>query len=136
MYFIKKYNIIEFRKLTVIFCLGDDGTMKLSDISHGPDWVTWVVFSVLTVLSIILLFGHGSWLIAGYNTASKEEKEKYDAKKLCRVTGIGILIISVLILIMGIFEDKLPASFAYIAIGIILIDCVIMIILSNKICKK
>lgn len=44
--------------------------MKLSDISNGPDWVIWVAFAIFLVLSVILLSGHGSWLIAGYNMAS------------------------------------------------------------------
>lgn len=55
--------------------------MKLTDVSYGPDWIVWVVFFILTIMSITLLWGHGSWLIAGYNTASKEEKAKYNEKK-------------------------------------------------------
>ena len=38
--------------------------MKLTDVSHGPDWIVWVVFFILTLMSITLLLGHGSWLIA------------------------------------------------------------------------
>jgi len=38
--------------------------MKLSDVSHEPDWIFWVVFFILTIMSITLLLGHGSWLIA------------------------------------------------------------------------
>mgnify|MGYP001781580776 CR=1 FL=1 len=55
--------------------------MKLADLATGPDWIIWTVFVVFAVLSIILLSGHGSWFISGYNMASKEEKEKYDEKK-------------------------------------------------------
>ena len=58
--------------------------MKLSDLATGSDWIVWIVFVIFAVLSIILLSGHGSWFISGYNTASKEEKKKYDEKKLCR----------------------------------------------------
>ena len=50
--------------------------MKLADLSTGPDWILWIVFIIFAVLSIVLLLGHGSWFISGYNTASKEEKEK------------------------------------------------------------
>ena len=110
--------------------------MKLSDMSNGPDWGLWVVFAIFAVLSVGLISGHGSWLISGYNTASKEEKAKYDAKKLCRTTGAGMAVIAVLILIMGIFEDVLPAGFAYIALGIIIIDCIVMIFVGNTRCKK
>ena len=49
--------------------------MKLADLATGPDWIIWTVFVVFAVLSIILLSGHGSWFISGYNMASKEEKE-------------------------------------------------------------
>lgn len=110
--------------------------MKLSDVSNGPDWIVWIGFVILAVLSIVLISGHGSWFIAGYNTASKEEKAKYDEKKLCRTTGIGMSLISALILVSGLLEDVLPASFAYILLGIIVIDCLVIFIVGNTICKK
>ena len=55
--------------------------MKLADLATGSDWIVWIVFAIFAVLSIILLSGHGSWFISGYNTASNEEKEKYDYKQ-------------------------------------------------------
>ena len=110
--------------------------MNLSDVSSGPDWIVWIGFVILAVLSIVLISGHGSWFIAGYNTASKEEKAKYDEKKLCRTTGIGLAVISILILISELFEDVLPASFAYVSLGITIIDCLVIIIVGNTICKK
>ncbi len=67
--------------------------MKLADVSSGADWIIWVVFAIFLVISIMLLFGHGSWFISGYNTASKEEKAKYDKKKLCRTTGLGMAVV-------------------------------------------
>ena len=110
--------------------------MKLADLASGPDWVVWIVFVIFAVLSIVLLSGHGSWVISGYNTASKEEKEKYDEKKLCRTMGIGMSIIAILALIMGVLENILPAFFVYIALGIILIDVAVIIILGNTLCRK
>ena len=110
--------------------------MKLEDLATGPDWIVWIVFAIFAVLSIVLLSGHGSWFISGYNIASKEEKEKYDGKKLCRTMGIGMSVIAILILIMGLFENFLPAFFVYIALGIIVVDVVVIIILGNTLCKK
>ena len=95
--------------------------MTLKDISSGPDWVIWVVGIILAIFSIILLTGHGANLIAGYNTASKEEKDKYNAKKLSRVVGSGMTVITGLVFVMGIFENVLPASFATIFLIIVLI---------------
>jgi uncharacterized protein YqhQ len=87
--------------------------MKLADLVTGSDVIVWIVFGIFAVISIILLSGHGSWFISGYNTASKEEKEKYDEKKLCRTMGIGMSIIAILVLTMGLLENILPA-FLYI----------------------
>ena len=109
--------------------------MKLADLSTGPDWVVYVGFIIFAVLSIVLISGHGSWLISGYNTAS-EEKAKYNEKKLCRTMGIGMSVIAILLLIMGVFENILPAFFVYIALGIILADVVIIIVLGNTICRR
>jgi len=110
--------------------------MTIKDISNGPDWIMWVVFAILAFMSIVLLTGHGAGLIAGYNTVGKEEKSKYDEKKLCRVTGAGMSVITVLILVTAIWEEILPAAFAYISLIIIVIDCVAMIVLMNTVCKK
>lgn len=45
--------------------------MTLKDLSNGPEWVSWVMLVIFAVLSVIFLSGHGSGLIAGYNTSSK-----------------------------------------------------------------
>ena len=74
--------------------------MTLKDISNGPEWIIWVTFSILAFMSIVLLTGHGAGLISGYNTASKDEKKKYDKKRLCRVCGAGMLLITVMVLVM------------------------------------
>ena len=38
----------------------------------------WVVNIVMAIVSIVLLSGKGAFLIAGYNTSSKEKKAQYD----------------------------------------------------------
>lgn len=55
----------------------------------------WLITGVFAVLSILFFTGKGSFLIAGYNTASKEQKELYDEKKLCRLMGVSMGIITV-----------------------------------------
>ncbi len=45
-------------------------------------------------LGIYLLQGKGGWLIAGYNTMPKEDKEKYDEAALCKATGKLVLAIA------------------------------------------
>lgn len=46
-----------------------------------------VVAGIFLVLGTVFAFGKGSFLIAGYNTASAEEKAQYDEKKLCRAVS-------------------------------------------------
>ncbi len=110
--------------------------MLVKDLSNGPDWVMWVAFGVFLLLAIIFLSGHGANLIAGYNTSSKKEKSKYDEKKLCRVAGFGMLVITILIFILAVGEEVLPAVTVYIFMTIVIIDCIAMIILMNTLCKK
>ena len=93
---------------------------------------------------IMLLFGiwfyrskgQASNFLSGYNMKSAEERKKYDEKKLCRTMGVGMSIIAILALTMGLFENILPAFFVYIALGIILVDVVVIIILGNTLCRK
>ena len=82
----------------------------LADISSGPDWVLYLVTALFAALSLLLLLGKGSWLIAGYNTAPREEKQRYDEKRLCRVTGVGMAVLSALLALMTIWEEQLPRS--------------------------
>lgn len=58
------------------------------------------VVLLFSVLSGIFLSGKGSSLIAGYNTASREEKEKYDERALCIFMGkfMAILAVSYLLI--------------------------------------
>ncbi len=108
----------------------------LADVSTGPDWLLYVVIVLFAALSVILLMGKGAWLLAGYNTASEKEKREYDEKKLCRVMGGGMALITVLLMIMERFEDVLPAASAHIFGIVVLLDCIVMCVLGNTICRK
>ena len=108
----------------------------LKDHINGPVWVLWIVFGLIAALSIVLLTGHGSNLIAGFNTASKEEKEQYDRKKMCRIVGAFLGVIALFILAMAIWNEVLPVTFLYVFMGVIAVGSVVMIVLLNTVCKK
>ena len=110
--------------------------MTLLDTMNGPIWILWAAAVLCTALAVTFLSGRGSWLIAGYNTSSKKEKEKYDEKKLCRVMGWGMAVIAILTLIMAAGCQVLPAAFSDLYGAVVLIDCLVMIVLGNAICKK
>lgn len=55
----------------------------------------FAVMSVFTLpgifFGIVLCRGKGADLIAGYNTASPEERSRWDEEALCRATGVLLL---------------------------------------------
>jgi len=108
----------------------------ISDYLTGPVWVLWIVFAMIAALSIVLLTGHGSGLIAGYNTANRMQKEQFDRKKLCRVIGAFLAVIALFILAMAIWNEVLPIAFVYVFMGVIFVGAVVMVVLVNTICMK
>ena len=46
-----------------------------------------IAILIFLLLGVIFSRGKGAFLIAGYNTAPREEKAKYDEKALCRFMG-------------------------------------------------
>lgn len=110
--------------------------MTLRDISNGPDWIGWVVSALFLVVALVLLSGRGSWMLAGYNTAPKEKKARYDEKKLCRITGAGMLVIGLAALLMLVFQDVLPSYVANIFGGLVFVVVIAILILDNTVAKK
>lgn len=55
-------------------------------------------------LAIAIGSGKANFLIAGYNTASKEEKEKIDEKKLSEFMGKFLFVLGMIQLILPIAE--------------------------------
>ncbi len=49
--------------------------------------ITGAIGLLLAVMGVVLLLGHGAFLIAGYNTMPTEARAKYDQRALCRFTG-------------------------------------------------
>ena len=82
--------------------------------------------ALLILPSILLLRGKGSFLIAGYNTASPAQKSMYDEKKLCRVTGGGVLVCGILTLLFAILGENPPSWFPAVFTIAILLDVIVM----------
>ena len=53
------------------------------------------IIAVFVGLGVAFSLGKGAFLIAGYNTAPKEEKAKYDEGTLCRFMGKLMFILAV-----------------------------------------
>lgn len=75
----------------------------------------WILTILFGILSVVFLLGKGSFLIAGYNTSSQNQKAQYDEKKLCRIMGIGCLVLTLSFLVIVLKESLaryvLPTGF-------------------------
>ncbi len=56
---------------------------------------------ICLLLAFIMLRFKAVNLIAGYNTAKQEEKDKYDKDQLCRYTGVMMLAMGAALVIGG-----------------------------------
>lgn len=71
---------------------------------NGDEFLIIVILLMVIFITIGILFVNNkcSWLISGYNTMSKEEKEKYDEKALYKFMAHFMFIISACLGLMGI----------------------------------
>lgn len=58
--------------------------------------------AVLLFIGWLIKYKKVTWLISGYNTASKQEKERYDIDKLCKYMGNFIFILAGVWFVMAI----------------------------------
>ncbi|MBC8611959.1 Domain of uncharacterised function (DUF3784) [uncultured Ruminococcus sp.] len=93
----------------------------------------YVIAAVFLLLSFPLLFGKGSWLIAGYNTASEKERRKYDEKKLCRTMGVFLLFVGGIILAIALADTL---WFAVLSGAVICAAVIVLLIYANIGCKR
>ena len=86
------------------------------------------------VLAFVFLAGKGDMLIAGYNTASEEERSKVDIHRLRILMAICCFLAAALCVFLGFFgEDK---GLSMIAAFVFVVLTIVIIILSNTWAKK
>ncbi|MDO5402715.1 MAG: DUF3784 domain-containing protein, partial [Eubacteriales bacterium] len=96
--------------------------------------VIWFVAAVFAVISVVFLTGRGGFLIAGYNTSGAARKAKYDEKKMCRVMGIGMSVVTIMLICMAFMGDKLPNWSAWVFVMVIIVDIIFMMVWTNTKC--
>ena len=92
-----------------------------------------IVAALLIVMGIIIIIGKGDNLIAGYNTASKEERAKYDIKRLRGLIG-GLLIAMAPMMLLLAGEPSTEKVWSFTAL--VLVVCIVVVILANTWAKK
>ena len=92
-----------------------------------------IVAAILLTMGIIVLIGKGDNLIAGYNTASKEEKSQYNIKRLRGLIG-GILVVLAPMMLLLLGRESLAATLSFVVLTFVL--CIVMVLLANTWAKK
>ena len=92
-----------------------------------------IVAATLLIMGIIILIGKGDNLIAGYNTASKEEKAQYNIKRLRGLIG-GILVVLAPMMLLLLGKESLAATLSFVVLTFVL--CIVMVLLANTWAKK
>lgn len=96
--------------------------------------IVLIILAVLfLIMGIIVLIGKGDNLIAGYNTASKEERSQYNVKRLRGLIG-GLLIALAPMMLLLLGEESFAASGSFAALTVVL--CIVVVILANTWAKK
>ena len=96
------------------------------------------ITGLFVLLGIIFALGKGADLIAGYNTASAEEKEKYDVKKLCKAMSRFMFALAACWLVIAASEMFQTMVLLWIGLALFLIAVVTGLIYMNtgNRCKK
>ena len=92
-----------------------------------------IVAAILVIMGIIILIGKGDNLIAGYNTASKEERSQYNIKRLRGLIGCILVVLAPMMLLL-LREESLAATFSFVALTFVV--CIVVMILANTCAKK
>ena len=92
-----------------------------------------IIAALCAIMGIVVLMGKGDKLIAGYNTASEKEKEKYNIHRLRFVVGVVLLAVAFL---LPLLQLKVGNVFKGLFSGIVVILCIAAVILANTWAKK
>ncbi len=100
---------------------------------------TLITACILFVAGLFIRFGKGSGLIAGYNTLSKEEKEKYDLKGLSNFISNLLFLCALIEVAEAIFVHTNNTPFVitgFILLFILAVGAIIYANTGNRFKKK
>ena len=103
-------------------------------------------YIVFDFMMAVIMFLFGMWFyksegkaakfLSGYNMKSADERKKYDENAMCKAYGKRMMFMSVPFIIGIIIDIQYQGIGCWIALGIILADVVIIIVLGNTICRR
>ena len=88
------------------------------------------------VMGIFLWQGKGAWMIAGYNTSTKQEQKKYDTKALCRFVAKLLWLTTALLVVICFAKNSLTVICLSLVYIIFIFGAVIYANTGNRFKKK
>ena len=92
-----------------------------------------IIAVLLVVMGVLILIGKGDKLIAGYNMASKEEKEQYNVKRLRGLIGGLMIVLAPMVFLMH-GQDTMAATWSF--VGLVFLLSIVVVVLANTWAKK
>lgn len=96
------------------------------------DIIVNLLASLCLILALVILVGKGDWMIAGYNTASPKEREKYNIKRLRIVLSV-LMVVTALFVLSMLYT---PPYLIGLTAQLLVIACIVGVILANTWAKK
>lgn len=96
------------------------------------DIIVILLSSLCLILALVILVGKGDWMIAGYNTASPKEREKYNIKRLRIVLSV-LMVVTALFVLSMLYT---PPYLIGLTAQLLVIACIVGVILANTWAKK
>ena len=85
--------------------------ISLIGVNETPPMIMYGISLLLVMLALVVLFGKGDFLISGYNTASEEEKAKYNMPRLRLLVSSMVIFVSIGISVAAFLEfDEVDMS--------------------------
>ena len=98
--------------------------------------VAIILIVIMFTLGIVILSGKGDNLIAGYNTASDEERRKVNIKRL-RIVVAGICILSPVVISLPVFIGKEGDTSLHLFTAFcVILMTIIGLVFANTWCKR
>jgi hypothetical protein len=97
--------------------------------------VNIIIAATLVIFAIVIFTGKGDNLIAGYNTASEQEKELYNVTRLRLLIGTLLLWIA-MVFCIGTYMPMSREAALFFRIFAIFIPTIAVVILANTWAKK
>ncbi|GFZ29538.1 hypothetical protein CSC2_00640 [Clostridium zeae] len=92
-----------------------------------------ILITIFLVISIALIKGRLSFLVASYNTMDVVEKTNYDEKKICKNAGIELLSADIVLIIVMILLNTDYGNSHSTSIGLIATVIIVTLTFGNVI---